>query len=87
MIATHWNGEPVRARRCLVVVGPAPNANWWCVGMEGTERQAVEVIYGQQRFFLDNEDGKGWAKVTEGQGSPRTYHKSVPVARVVRYED
>jgi hypothetical protein len=46
--------------------------------MEGTERCAVEVNYGDQRFYLDNENGSAWLKVTLGFGGPEWGHRSLP---------
>lgn len=50
---------------------------WWREVQE-TERAAVEVLYGSQRQLLDDEDGRGWAKVTEGRGSPLLGHRDLP---------
>lgn len=74
----YWNGEPAECRRLFVKVGPSPVSTWWCAPLVGYRRAAVEVVYGDQRFFLDNEDGSGWFKVTEGRGSPRWSHRSLP---------
>lgn len=78
MTSTFWNWEPAEARRVTVRVGKAPFATWWCAELEGTERAAVEVKYGGHTFYLDDEDGSGWAKVTTGEGSPRARHRSLP---------
>lgn len=75
---TWWNGEPAQACRVRVVVGPAPVRTWWCADLVGQERAAVEVLYGSERFYLDDEDGTGWAKVTEGHGSPSWPHRGLP---------
>lgn len=80
---TYWNGEPTHCRIVRVIVGPVPVPTWWCAGLEGTEREAVEVSYGGQRFYLDNEDGSGWMKVTQGRGSPTWAHSSLPVEKVI----
>jgi len=81
---TFWNGEPCEARKVNVVVGASPRPTWWCASLEGQTRAAVEVIYaGQAPFYLDNEDGSGWRKVTDGRGSPHWAHASLPVASVV----
>ena len=80
---TFWNGEPCQARRVRVLVGESERSSWWCARLVGTTREAVEVTYGGQAFYLDNEDGSGWRKVTNGKGSPQYGHKSLPVARVV----
>lgn len=75
---TYWNGEPTPCRKVRVIVGTVPIATWWCHGLTGTEREAVEVTYGEQTFYLDNEDGSGWAKVTRGRGMWTAYHASLP---------
>ena len=77
-----WNFTPCRAERVRVIVGDAP-AGWWCHGLKGTERNAVRVEYGGQKFYLDNENGSAWDKVTLGRGSPEFGHQSLPVAREV----
>lgn len=46
--------------------------------MEGTERGAVEVNYYDQTFYLDNENGSAWRKVTLGGGGPEWGHSSLP---------
>lgn len=76
----YWNGEPCYARRVKVKVGTVEVPTWWCAGMEGTIRNAVEVNYGPDPspFFLDDENGRGWAKVTLGYGSPQVGHYSLP---------
>lgn len=76
--ATFWNGETCTAIRCRVTVGKSMAPTWWCAELEGTVREAVRVEYGEQVFYLDNEDGSGWRKVTEGHGSPRWAHNSLP---------
>jgi hypothetical protein len=78
MTVTYWNGEPTPARRVVVRVGPAERETHRHFGLEGTERRAVEVRYGGRTFFLDDEDGGGWRKVTEGRGSPRWSHSGLP---------
>ena len=75
---TFWNGEPAHAIRCVVAVGKPLAPTWWCAGLEGQRRRAVMVTYGGEDFFLDDEDGSGWAKVTVGHGSPRVGHRSLP---------
>ena len=77
-MSTYWNGEQCQARKCSVIVGAVERPTWWCAGMEGTTRKAVRVDYGDQHFYLDDEDGGGWMKVTVGKGSPQWGHKSLP---------
>lgn len=73
-----WNGEATPVRKVVVEVAPSPFPTWWCASLAGTERCAVEVTYDGRVFFLDDEDGSGWAKVTTGRGSPRVTHRSLP---------
>lgn len=75
---TRWNGEPTPAVCVRVRVGTVPAATWWCAGIEGTVREAVRVTYAGHTFYLDNEDGSGWAKVTRGGGGPAWPHRSLP---------
>lgn len=89
---TYWNGEPCKAQVVVVIVGKAPVSTWWCAELEGQQREAVEIIYGKQTFYIDNEgdgsdefpSGSGWRKVTVGEGSPKWRHMSLPVERVVK---
>lgn len=79
---TYWNGDRTPAERVRVVVGESPRPTWWCAPLAGTEREAVAVTYCGETFYLDNEDGSGWRKVTVYRGSPWAYHASLPVERV-----
>lgn len=81
--AVYWNGEPCEARRVVVQVGKAERETHWHHGLEGQERRAVEVTYHGQVFFLDDEDGSGWEKVTVGLGSPGWGHAQLPDGSVV----
>lgn len=76
-VKTYWNGEKCIARRCIVRVGKAALPTYWYAALEGQERQAVEVLYGDQKFYLDNADGSGWWKVTEGRGMPNYSHSNI----------
>lgn len=75
---TYWNGEPACCTRVVVRVGTVEKPTWWCAGMDGTERKAVEVVYGGQTFYLDDENGSAWLKVTKGGGGPEWGHRSLP---------
>lgn len=66
----------------MLVADDIPSG-WWCAGMEGTLREAVRVEYGAEKFYLDNENGSAWLKVTKGKGSPEYGHSSLPVASEV----
>lgn len=89
MTQTYWNGAPAEAVRCVVRVGKSPRDSWWCVNLEGQERDAVRVTHdGQATFFLDDQDDKGWYKVTEGRGSPWIGHNQLPdSSEVLRLRD
>jgi hypothetical protein len=75
---TYWNGEPAECRQVIVRVGKSPVSTWWCADLEGKERRAVDVTSAGQVFYLDNEDGSAWAKVTVGRGSPGYGHRGFP---------
>lgn len=85
IVKTYWNGGPCQVRRVRVVVADAPEfPKYWARQFVGRERAAVEIVYGEgPPFYLDNEDGSGWLKVTEGKGSPQYGHKSLRVERIV----
>lgn len=79
MDRTEWNGQPCRAERVTVVVADNPNAPaYWARDLVGTSRKAVRVDYDGQTFYIDDEGGAGWAKVTAG-GSPRHPHRNLTV--------
>lgn len=82
-VKTYWNGEPCIATRVRVIVGKAEKPTLWYAGLEGTERRAVEVVYGDQTFYLDDDFDLGWFKVTEGRGLPNVPHGNLAVERVV----
>jgi len=76
---TYWNGEPCEARRLTAVVADAPFPLYWAADHIGSRRAVVEVTYGDRTFYLDDEDGAGWEKVTAGQGSPDLGHRSLEI--------
>jgi hypothetical protein len=84
---TYWNGLPTPAWRGSAVVADAPEfPNYWARG-EGLVGQRIAVVrvvldgvnYGGGTDYLDNRDGSGWRKVTEGHGSPPYGHASVAI--------
>lgn len=56
VVSTFWNGEPCHARRVTLVVADAENPTYWARHYVGTRRDAVEVVYGDQTFYLDDDD-------------------------------
>lgn len=80
MTDTRWNGEPCDARRITAVVADTDMfASYWARQFVGTRRDVVEVEYGGRTFYIDDEDGSGWHKVTQGGGSPRCGSKSIAI--------
>jgi hypothetical protein len=76
---TKWNGEPCQARRVTAIVadnGVFPM--YWARHLVGTRRKVVEVTYAGETFYLDDEDGSGWNKVTHG-GSPHWGHSNLTI--------
>lgn len=91
MAEGYWNGLPTSVRRVIGTVPPhdpeihAPLA-WW-KHLSGESLEAVEVVldgvnHGGGVCHLDNRDGSGWHKVTDGRGSPRWAHREVPLIDV-----
>ncbi|WP_406168929.1 hypothetical protein [Streptomyces sp. NBC_00996] len=79
MTDTQWNGEPCAARQITATV--ADNTAfpmYWARPFVGMRRKAVEVEYGGETFYLDDEAGEGWHKVTHG-GSPWLTHSSLTI--------
>lgn len=81
MEATYWNGQPCKATKVRVVVGKAEKPTYWYAKLEGTVRNAVKIQYENTHFYIDNENGDGWIKVTRGLGSPQYGHGSLSVDR------
>lgn len=91
-----WNGLPTKVRKVVGTVvdwdpEEHPPLAWWR-GLSGQRIEAVEVVldgvnYGGGIAYLDNRDGSGWFKVTEGRGSPRVGHRDVPLVAVAPAPD
>lgn len=77
MTATYWNGEETFAERGTGIVADANFPMYWARHLVGERIAVVRVVYGVQEFYLDDRDGQGWHKVTEGGGSPRLGHRNV----------
>lgn len=82
---TFWNGLPTPALRGTAVVAPAPEfPQYWAADLVGQRIAVVLVVldgvnYGGGTSYLDDRDGSGWAKVTEGHGGPRWPHSDVAI--------
>ena len=85
MSATFWNGLPTPARRGTAVVADAPEfPAYWARDLIGKRIAVVEVVldgvaYGGGIDYLDNRDGSGWRKVTEGRGGSGYGHASLDI--------
>lgn len=81
--STRWNGEPCAARKVRVMVADSDFfPAYWARQYVDTVREAVEVTYNGQTFYLDNEDGSGWHKVTHG-GGPGWPHRDLEISAVM----
>ncbi|MFI8535391.1 hypothetical protein ACIGMX_34740 [Streptomyces aquilus] len=80
MTITRWNGEPCHARRITAIVADAPEfPAYWARHLVGTRRPIVEVTYADSTFYLDDEDGTAWRKVTIHHGSPSRSHSNISI--------
>ncbi len=78
MKKAYWNGEYTAVITCVLYeVTRSSNPNHWQNMFVGNIRQAVKINYSGQTWYIDNEHGDGYYKVTKGQGSPWCGHKSV----------
>jgi hypothetical protein len=80
---TYWSGKRCHAVRCNVIVADADFPGYWARPFVGQVRKAVRVMTDASTFYIDNEDGSGWAKVTKGFGSPSWGHGSLAVGMEV----
>lgn len=98
LLAGFWNGEPAQFRVVMGIVGDEPAEQkqqiekhapgrkryLWFTPFIGETRQMIEVTQNGFTFYMDNEDGSGLLKVTEGKGCPPYGHYSVYPSLVVR---
>ena len=83
----YWNGLPTFAMKGTAVVADAPEFPEFWARKEGLVGERIPVVlveldgvnYGGGTAYLDNRDGSGWRKVTEGHGSPAYGHREVSV--------
>ncbi len=77
---TYWNGEEADCRKVTAVM--ADNSKFplfWGKHLVGKTVKAVEVNYCGSTFYLFDDDGEGWWKVTERKGSPSASHSGMDV--------
>lgn len=81
--STYWNGLLTLAVRGTAVVAPAPQfRDYWAKSLIGARIEVVRVdlygvVHGGGIMYIDNRDGSGWYKVTQGHGGPYYPHKQV----------
>lgn len=57
---TFWNGEPCEARKVALVVADLPEfEHYWAASLVGQRRDAVEVTYNGEVFYLDDGEWSG----------------------------
>lgn len=83
-----WNGDPAEGRRVRVIVADCETqTDYWARQYVNTARDAVEVTYQGRTFYLDDQDGEGYAKVTQGKGAPYWPHRGLCVKEVLEDRD
>lgn len=83
----YWNGLPTFAMPGTAIVADAPEFPQHWARTEGIMGERIPVVvveldgvnYGGGTTYLDNRDGSGWRKVTEGHGSPAYGHRDVAI--------
>jgi hypothetical protein len=79
VIDTRWNSQPCDVVRGSAVVKDAPEfPQYWAREHVGQRRRVAVVFQDRQWFVLDDEDGSGWVKVTNG-GGPRLGHRDLAI--------
>ena len=80
---TFWNGEPTPCERGTAVVADTPEfPQYWArsePGLIGSRIKVVKVTYYGDVSYMDDRDGSGWRKVTEGHGGPRYGHRNISI--------
>lgn len=81
----YWNGLATTGERGTAVVADAPEFPlYWARPLIGQRIPVVLVVldgvaFGGGVAYLDDRDGTGWRKVTEGRGGPRYPHSDVAI--------
>lgn len=79
MSTTYWNGEPTRAVAGTAEVADTSFPKYWARELVGQRIPVVQLDYFSEPMYLDDQDGSGWRKVTEGRGSPRLGHRNLAI--------
>lgn len=78
MIKGFWNGEPAEITGIIYTVTKSEiTPLHWQNSCVGEKRQGIKIFHKGASFMIDNEDGQGYLKVTEGRGSFTYGHKTV----------
>lgn len=85
MIKGFWNGEPAEITGVVYTVTKCDTTPiHWQNSCVGQKRQGVKILHKGSAFIIDNEDGQGYLKVTEGRGLMNYGHKTVMDPMFVR---
>jgi hypothetical protein len=78
MAQTYWNFMPEHAVKGTALVSATQSVpKFWGVDLIGSRIPVVWLP--RLEIYLDNRDGSGWWKVTEGFGSPSLKHKQLDI--------
>lgn len=83
----YWNGLPTTATRGTAVVADDGAFPQYWARTEGIVGQRIPVVmvvldgvnYGGGVTYLDDRDGSGWRKVTDGHGGPGWPHRDTAI--------
>lgn len=81
-----WNYTQKAEYRCFnyeVLRDNSKPLHWQNI-YTGRIRQGMEVVTGGNTFFIDNEEGKGYQKLTNG-GGWEIGHKNISEKRIIKY--
>ncbi len=97
---TYWNGVECDVEEVKVILADAPEfPQYWARDLVGQERNVLKVILTKvpinaegdieeldepEIFYIDNEDGSGMKKVTEGMGMWQYGHRDIRVEREIK---
>jgi hypothetical protein len=98
-IEAYWNGVEVEAQKVNIIVADDTRfPMYWARELVGTQRKALKItvtkapknadgdiveVNPPEIFYIDNEDGEGLKKVTEGKGMWTYSHKSLNAEKEV----
>jgi Fe-S cluster assembly scaffold protein SufB len=79
MLTGYWNGQPTAQFEGVTyeVTHIERTPLHWQNSLVGTRRQGLRIEYEGHTWYIDNENGEGFYKLTEGKGMWTSGHKSV----------